>query len=338
MRRQSACQMTILVVLALLLTVTMAMAKHGPTAPTAIVCGPSPAYCNTDLTATASGAVCADGSPVASYQYAWLKVAAAADAGKKPSKWSSWGDGKLACAAGAFVLGGKWQVKARALDSNGTAGPEYVCPDLIAICNCPPTAPTTVKVTPAKPSTFDNLTCEASGATDVDGDAVSYEYKWQKFVGNAWVDAGTGATVDNLATAGNEQWRACAKSVAAGLSCADWVASAAVAIADTPPTAPTSVIITPTSPRDANKLTATASGSTDGDGDALTYRYAWWKSTDQGLTWTQVATTRVIAASLTAVGEQWKACARANDGTLVSPWTYSVVVTIGASAGGVMGD
>ena len=46
--------------------------------------------------------------------------------------------------------------------------------------NDPPTAPTSVKITPENPSTLDTLLCEASGSTDPDNDNIVYRYQWYK--------------------------------------------------------------------------------------------------------------------------------------------------------------
>jgi len=97
------------------------------------------------------------------------------------------------------------------------------------------------------------------------------------------------------------------------------------------PTAPTSVTIAPTSPG-PEKLTATATGSTDANGDSLTYKYQWSKKI--GTTWSAWGYTgRTLAASNVAIGDIWRVRAQALDGTSGSPWKTGSSVTIVSMAG-----
>lgn len=94
------------------------------------------------------------------------------------------------------------------------------------------------------------------------------------------------------------------------------------------PTAPTKVTVSPALPKVGQKLTATATGSTDANGDTLTLVYAWFKSSD-GVAWTAGPTAKVLpVTAIAGVGQYWKARARANDGDVVSAWTWSNVVRI----------
>lgn len=101
---------------------------------------------------------------------------------------------------------------------------------------------------------------------------------------------------------------------------------------NTYPTTPLSVTITPASPRDNNMLRATASGSTDADGDPLSYRYRWYSSPDNAV-WTFRANTASVSSTMTVAGEYWKAQARAYDGHHYSNWKSSAVVHILPAAG-----
>jgi C1A family cysteine protease len=97
-------------------------------------------------------------------------------------------------------------------------------------------------------------------------------------------------------------------------------------VVNQPPTDPTSVTIAPTSPKTGDNLTATASGSTDPNpGDTVTYQYEWSKDD-----WATAGISgNPLSSTNTAKGEQWKARARATDGTLYSNWVKSSPVTIG---------
>lgn len=76
-----------------------------------------------------------------------------------------------------------------------------------------------------------------------------------------------------------------------------------------PPTQPTSVIITPSSPKTTDNLTCTASGSTDADNDPITYKYT-WKKNDVIQDNVNSAT---VSNTLTAKNEIWKCVATPND-------------------------
>jgi len=79
--------------------------------------------------------------------------------------------------------------------------------------------------------------------------------------------------------------------------------------ANHPPTAP-DVKLRPRHPRESDAITCTASGSTDPDGDRVTYRYQWYKDDmlQPGLT------NRTLAAKWTAAGERWKCVVTPTDG------------------------
>ena len=100
---------------------------------------------------------------------------------------------------------------------------------------------------------------------------------------------------------------------------------------NTRPAAPTAVTIAPTAPG-PEKLTATATGSTDANGDSLTYKYQWSKKI--GTTWSAWGYTgRTLAASNVAIGDIWRVRAQALDGTSGSPWKTGSSVTIVSMAG-----
>ncbi|MEN6404020.1 MAG: Ig-like domain-containing protein, partial [Armatimonadia bacterium] len=114
----------------------------------------------------------------------------------------------------------------------------------------------------------------------------------------------------------------------------DWGESFTFTTATAPaaPTVPTAVTIAPTAPGPEN-LTATATGSTDANGDTVTYQYQWSKKT--GTTWSAWGNTgQTLAASNVKIGEIWRVRARAYDGALYGPWKAgSSSVTIVSMAG-----
>ncbi|MEI6503395.1 MAG: FlgD immunoglobulin-like domain containing protein, partial [Armatimonadota bacterium] len=107
------------------------------------------------------------------------------------------------------------------------------------------------------------------------------------------------------------------------------VVSDPVTILNSPPTAPT-VAIVPANPKTDDDLTASVSGSSDADGDSLTYTYSWKKRAEGGSTWETVGTGPVLDKTKTTKGDEFKVFVWAYDGTAYSSATASdPPVTIG---------
>jgi len=87
--------------------------------------------------------------------------------------------------------------------SDGTDFGIGVTNEDITIENTPPTMPS-VNVTPAHPTSSDDLTCSATGSIDIDGDTVTYYYAWYK---DGLLQTGlTGTTVSSSLTKRGETW------------------------------------------------------------------------------------------------------------------------------------
>jgi hypothetical protein len=290
-----------------------------PTAPTSVVIAPASPTITTDLTATASGSADPDGDTV-SYQYQWAKSA-------DGITWGAWGNDGATLAKANLATGDHWKAHARATD--GTAQSDWVESAPVIIGNSAPTAPTSVVIAPASPTITTDLTAAASGSADPDGDTVSYQYQWAKSAdGTTWgAWANDGATLAKASLTTGDHWKAHARATD-GTAQSDWVESTPVVIGNSAPTAPTSVIIAPASPTITTDLTATASGSTDPDGDTVSYQYQWAKSAD-GTTWGAWGNDgATLAKANLTTGDHWKAHARATDGTAQSDWVESAPVTV----------
>ncbi|MHB8997199.1 MAG: S8 family serine peptidase [Armatimonadota bacterium] len=193
--------------------------------------------------------------------------------------------------------------------------------------NQPPTAPTSVSVTPAEPVSTDDLVGDASGGSDPDGQTVTYEYKWQKSPdGSAWTDGPAGKTLLASATTSGDHWRVQARS-SDGTAFSGWTNSSEVIIANASPVL-AGVGISPLSPRSDQDLQATVTGGSDPDGDSVTYRFMWEKSSDDGSTWEPGPTAKVVDAETILRGEQWRVSGRAHDGTAYSAWILSEPVIV----------
>lgn len=291
-----------------------------PTAPTSLdLVPPSPLTTDT-LSASAGGSSDADLDGL-SYQYQWAK---STDGG---GTWTDWGFDGSTVASAELHVGNQWKARARAND--GTVAGEWLeGATVLTIGNTAPTAPTVVTNTTTPALTDEALTITASDSTDVDSDTVTYEYAWQKWDGSHWADqAISTATVDASVTTKGDRWRGAARAFD-GTAYSVWVYGTPILIVNSAPTTPTTLVITPQGAHHGRILSASASGSTDADGDAFTYRYMWEKSTDGGSTWGTPITLAHIPADQVVRGNTWRCSARAYDGAVVSAWIVSDPITI----------
>lgn len=245
---------------------------------------------------------------------------------------TTWSAGPL----GRFVAndllsrGDHWRVKCRAYD--GMAMSDWLTSAEVIIGNAPPSAPTWASIRPANPNTTNDLTASAGGASDPDGDTVTYRYQWYSSPdGGTWTRTPfTGRTLSAANTTLGQHWKVGVRA-SDGEKTSALFYSAEVIIGNAPPSKPTLVTISPTNPTDNNNLVATASGSVDPEGSTVTYKYRWYSSTD-GSTWIAGPSGRTLSSLSTTIGEQWKCGVRASDGTATSALTFSAPVTIGAAA------
>lgn len=210
----------------------------------------------------------------------------------------------------------------------------------------PPTEPTAVAVTPANPRTPDDLVGAASGSTDPDGDAVTYQYQWATRTSEGdwgpWLTQ-YGAVFPASATVKDSLYKVRARATdlpdtapaggAGGRWFEDrysaWVESAAVRVLDSAPTAPSSVSIRPPAPRPNDDLTANATGSTDADDELVEYRYEWTCSNDGGATWEAWGYAGKVLTVATVRGQLWKTHARSWANGVTSAWVEGLPVTVG---------
>jgi hypothetical protein len=264
----------------------------GNTPPTAASAGIAPALPKTadDLVCTGSGSTDADGDSV-NYQYAWYKDTIL-QSGLTTGTVSS----------GLTAKGQVWECVVTPTDGTGS-GPTGS--DSVTIQNTAPTIPT-ISVSPSSPTTSDNLYCGiVVDSYDADGDLVMYNVAWRK----DGVPAGImGPSVSSSLTSKGEVWL-CNITAHDSTDHSPHVTDS-VTIGNTPPTAPT-VDVTPDLPVSSDDLTCSASGSTDIDGDSVSYLYAWYKDTvlQSGLT------TGTVSSGLTGRGDIWKCEVTPNDGT-----------------------
>ncbi|MEN6403598.1 MAG: Ig-like domain-containing protein, partial [Armatimonadia bacterium] len=190
-----------------------------------------------------------------------------------------------------------------------------------------PTAPAAFAISPASPLTDDALTVSPTGSTDVDGDGLTYQVQWNKSVdgGLTWAGWGyTGNTLSAARTTRGELWQARARAYD-GRTYGAFTISDPVTIGNTAPTDPLEVSLTPGDGNLADRLFASAAGSTDADGDAIRYLFVWARSLDGGATWSDWKWDgSVLPPSVVFVADMWKVRARASDSTSKCPnWVES---------------
>lgn len=97
------------------------------------------------------------------------------------------------------------------------------------------------------------------------------------------------------------------------------------------PSAPV-VQVSPASPTDAQDLVCSiAQASSDPNGDAVTYQFAWTKNGQPFATAVANATSSTVSADATAAGDVFACAASASDGKVSGPASYTVTATVQAS-------
>ncbi len=281
-------------------TSEVTIGNAAPTAATATITPTSPGA-DANVRCAGSGSTDADGDSV-SYSYQWYK-----DGVLQPAcVWPGVCEDRTSS-------GDVWRCVVTPSDGteDGPSGEASA-----TIVNTPPTQPT-VTITPSNPGTNDGFRAEGSGSVDADGDTVSYSYQWYKDGVLQTSCVWPGVCVQR--TSFGEVWR-CVVTPNDGTDDGS-SGEASVTIANTAPTAPAVVIST-----DVACMRATASGSTDADGDPVTYSYQWYKDgvLRPNRTWPAVRVWR------TSPGEQWRCVVTPNDGFADGP-TGEATVTIAAA-------
>ncbi|HXC51563.1 MAG TPA: hypothetical protein VN634_11805 [Candidatus Limnocylindrales bacterium] len=153
------------------------------------------------------------------------------------------------------------------LFTHGPGTPTTLPPD-----NTAPTI-TSVSLTPATAYTDTTLTCTPNGGFDADGDTITYTYSWT--VNLAPISATTSTLGGSSFAKGDSV--SCTVTPTDGTADGAALTSNTVTIGNTAP-AVTSAAITPTDPQEASTLTCTPSGTSDADGDTVTFGYSWKKN------------------------------------------------------------
>ena len=287
-----------------------------------------------DLTATFEPASDVDGDPL-SYSCEWAR---SADGG---GSWGAWGNPGPTLARALATRGESWKARVRAHD--GADYGDWTESAAVTIADSAPSAPGQPALSPPDPRTDDDLTATWAPATDADGDAITYSYRWLRdglaVAGESGVTTALSVTLDRAQTAQDEQWTLSVTAQAGALPLTSPAStSAPVTIVGTPPEAPGKPTLAPADPLTADDLTATWTASTDADGDAIVYTYQWL--CNGAAVAGQSGTTTGLSASLpqeqTTKGDRWSLSVTAQSGTpvLSSAAAASDEVAIGNTAPG----
>jgi hypothetical protein len=266
------------------------------TAPTlgSVAITPDPARRTDTLTCTPAGAADADGDSIA-YTHRWTVDGVAAGSG--------------ATLTGPFAVGALIACTVTPTDGKD-AGTDVS--DSTTIVN---TTPVVSSVTLSPGSVYTNDTLTASVVTsDADGDTVGVSYRW--LVDGVEVAGATGASLSGAMSGSFDRDQVVTVEVTPNDGAEDGAAmtSAGVTVLNTAPTAP-GIAITPESPEAGDDLTCSVvTPSTDADGDAVTYAFAWDVDGSTYAGATDAGTESVVAGADVGGGETWTCEVVAGDG------------------------
>ncbi len=193
--------------------------------------------------------------------------------------------------------------------------------------NTPPTL-AAVAITPDPAFTTSDLTANPSGWYDADGDSPGYRWLWErKPSGSSTWAIISGATESSLGHANF------ARGDGVRVTCTPWdgtdegsPVTDEITISNSPPTQPT-VDVTPDAPKTGDALSVSAGGSTDPDGDTVSYSYRWYRDGDLQSAYNDQTS---VPASATAKGQTWRCVVTPSDGSVNGP-AGDDQVTIGNS-------
>ena len=245
---------------------TVTVANSTPTAGTVSVSPSSPAT-NDVVRAVPSGFADADAGTL-TYRYQWLKNGTAIS--------GATGETLDLAQPGNGDAGDRIDVDVRAVDSSGAESPAARGGRDVTGGNASPVAGS-VALEPGSPRTNQALTATPAGFTEPDGETLTYRFRWLR--NGTAISGATAATLD-LAQAGNGDR---ADTIAVEVLATDPGGRESGTVTDTATvvnSAPAagSVSIRPSAPSSDEIVTATTSGFSDADSDAITYGYQWFRN------------------------------------------------------------
>jgi hypothetical protein len=195
-----------------------------------------------------------EGDPI-TYQYTWYKDGVISSASTSSS-----------LSATHTARGDTWSVEVVASDGTSTGLPGTAS---ALIENTTPTL-TAAAISPSSAKTAQDLTCLPTGATDIDGDAVTLSYRWWN---NGVLLSTTGQVLPQTSHARSDIL-SCGITPNDGFTDGTEVISASLTIANTAPTI-ASALLNPSSVREGEVLNCVAGTTDDVDGDTVTPQFSW---------------------------------------------------------------
>jgi hypothetical protein len=264
-------------------TASVTIANTAPTLAT-LALSPDPAYEGDTLTCSAGATSDADGDSVG-LSYEWYVDGVAL----------GWGSATLDSA----LFDRDEAVYCTATPSDGADDGATRTSNTVTIQNTAPI--TSVALSPSTVYTNDTLTATASGS-DADGDSLTTTYDW--YVDGALVQSGATPTLSGASHFDRDEDVYVTVTVDDGTDTAS-ATSSSVTVSNTAPTAPV-VELTPVDAESGDDLTcAVVTESTDADGDAITYTFAWDVDGVDYTGATDSARESVIAGVDVGGGETW---------------------------------
>ena len=181
------------------------------------------------------------------------------------------------------------------------------------ISNSPPSIPASLTLSPSIIYVGNTLTATASGSTDADNDALTYYYEFYNVNDSTIKKAySTSNTYSIQVSDAHDLIRVRTKAYdSENYSLEN---ESRISVSNTPPTTPPSLILSPSIIYVGNTLTATASGSTDADNDAISYYYEFY-NVNSSLVLQSYSTTNIYTIQVSDAHNLIRVRAKAFDGT-----------------------
>jgi len=233
-----------------------------------------------------------------------------------------------------LVVGQNWSLRGFAVDSYGynSSNKTSVIKTITAVSNTPPTDPTALAGIPwtAYVGTVVNVT--ASGSTDAEGDPITYQYSFYNVNESVYRQTySTTKTYTIQAIDAHDVIRVRAMAYDGELYSSHYEESDS--IDNSIPTTPSTLTVNGgvSSIYEGNTFTSSASGSTDADGDSITYYYQFYNINDSNIRQAYSTTNSYYGHSLSPIddrGDKIRVDAKGYDGYGYSTLAKSSNITI----------
>ena len=210
---------------------------------------------------------------------------------------------------------------------SGTSGDAWTTTSVtitetVVVSNNPPTA-SNVQISPASPTSSDDITLTYTFSDQDSGDAESgTTIQWS--LNGAHQSQFDGLmTISSTSLLKGDSWQA-SVTPSDGEDFGTTVNSNTVTVLNSLPSI-SSATISPPNPNVDDDLTASISGETDNDGDTLAYEYRWYLN---GALQDGLDDLTLVPSLATRADDVWEVEVRAHDGEGHSPWVRSNTISV----------